>query len=343
MASELSTSFATPRGELRAVDGVSLQLDRGETLGIVGESGSGKSMLVRTIMGLQSSSASTSGRIVYDGQDLAGLSPAARRKLWGPELAMIFQDPTTSLNPVKRVGTHITESLRAHLGMSRKAAKQRALDLLEQVGIPDPARRLRQYPHELSGGMRQRVTIAVALACEPNLLVADEPTTALDVTVQKQILDLLSLLQQERHMAMILITHDLGVVSGRASRVAVMYAGRVVETAPTRRLFASVRHPYTEALLRCSPRIDTPSHTRLQAIEGRPPDLATPPPGCRFAPRCAHATEKCRKDEPPLQETEDRHLVACHHPVEVVDRGLEERAKRGAVGLAPQPATAGAA
>jgi peptide/nickel transport system ATP-binding protein len=345
----LLTSFATARGELRAVDGVSFVLARGETLGIVGESGSGKSMLARTIMGLLPPTATTSGRVVYDGKDLADLSPGAARKLWGPELAMVFQDPTTSLNPVKRVGTHIAESLRHHLGMSRRAATQRAVELLDQVGIPDPARRARQYPHELSGGMRQRVTIAVALACEPNLLVADEPTTALDVTVQKQILDLLGRLQRERGMAMILITHDLGIVSGRTDRVAVMYAGRLVETAPTRRLFASVRHPYTEALLRSSPRIDAPSHTRLQAITGRPPDLANLPSGCRFAPRCPHATDVCRDEEPVLQDSEvskesEGHLVACHHPVEVRDRSLEDRARRGgAARNRPQPAAAGAA
>jgi peptide/nickel transport system ATP-binding protein len=339
---DLVTSFATPRGELRAVDGVSLRLARGETLGIVGESGSGKSMLARTIMRLLPPTATTSGRVVYGGKDLAELSPSAARNLWGPELAMVFQDPTTSLNPTKRVGTHITESLRHHLGLGRRAAGQRAVELLDQVGIPGPDQRVRQYPHELSGGMRQRVTIAVALACEPNLLVADEPTTALDVTVQKQILDLLSRLQGERGMAMILITHELGIVSGRSDRVAVMYAGRLVETAPTRRLFASVRHPYTEALLRSSPRIDAPSHTRLQAITGRPPDLAKLPPGCRFAPRCPHATDVCREQEPALQESEEGHLVACHHPVEVRDRTLEERAKRG-FAAAPQPAAAGAA
>jgi peptide/nickel transport system ATP-binding protein len=340
----LLTSFATARGELRAVDGVSFALARGETLGIVGESGSGKSMLARTIMGLLPPTAATSGRVVYDGKDLADMSPAAARKLWGPELAMVFQDPTTSLNPVKRVGTHITESLRHHLGLSRQAAGARAVELLDQVGIPDPAQRARQYPHELSGGMRQRVTIAVALACEPNLLVADEPTTALDVTVQKQILDLLGRLQRERGMAMILITHDLGIVSGRTDRVAVMYAGRLVETAPTRRLFASVRHPYTEALLRSSPRIDAPSHTRLQAITGRPPDLANLPSGCRFAPRCPHATDLCRDEEPVLEDSEAGHLVACHHPVEVRDRGLEDRARRGGAGRnRPQPAAAGAA
>jgi peptide/nickel transport system ATP-binding protein len=341
----LLTSFATARGELRAVDGVSFTLARGETLGIVGESGSGKSMLARTIMGLLPPTAATSGRVVYAGKDVAEMSPSAARKLWGPELAMVFQDPTTSLNPVKRVGTHITESLRHHLGLSRQGARARAVDLLDQVGIPDPAQRVRQYPHELSGGMRQRVTIAVALACEPNLLVADEPTTALDVTVQKQILDLLSRLQRERGMAMILITHDLGIVSGRTDRVAVMYAGRLVETAPTRRLFASVRHPYTEALLRSSPRIDAPSHTRLQAITGRPPDLANLPSGCRFAPRCPHATDRCRDEEPVLEESEAGHLVACHHPVEVRDRGLEDRARRGVAITGPpqpQPAAAGA-
>ena len=287
----LQVRFDTPRGRLRAVDGVSFTLHRGETLGIVGESGSGKSVMVRAIMNIlpRQTIRPDGQRLVFEGRDVASLTPAQRKHFWGPEMAMIFQDPMTSLNPVRRIGIQITESMQFHLGMSKAASRERALDLLKVVGIPEPARRLRQYPHELSGGMRQRVTIAIALACHPKLLIADEPTTALDVTVQKQILDLLDRLQGELGMSMILITHDLGVVARRARRTAVVYAGRIVEIGDTLSLFEQTRHPYTEALLSSIPRIERSSHVKLEAIAGRPPDMIGPRRGCAFAPRCAYA------------------------------------------------------
>ncbi len=317
---DLSTAFATPRGELRAVDGVSFTLAAGEALGIVGESGSGKSALVRTIMRLlpRSARVGAGSRVLFDGEDIAHLTGKRRKHFWGAEVAMVFQDPMTSLNPVRTLGHQITDPLRYHLGLDRAAARARAVELLTQVGITDPEHRLRQYPHELSGGMRQRVMIAIALSCSPKLLIADEPTTALDVTVQKEILDLLSGLRRELGMAMILISHDLGVVSGRTDRTIVMYAGRVVETARTPALFTATRHPYTAALLRSFPHIDEPSHTRLEVIPGTAPDLVNPPPGCRFAPRCAFAQQRCVDDEPPLTPDsagDAGHLFACHYPV----------------------------
>ena len=315
---DLQTSFDTPRGLVRAVDGVSFSLAAGETFGVVGESGSGKSVLVRTMMNLLPSSArvADTSRVRLRGRDLRTLSARELADVWGPEIAMVFQDPLTALNPVRRVGVQITAPMRHHLGLSRRAARARAMDLLSEVGIPDPARRLEQYPHELSGGMRQRVVIAAALSCEPTLLIADEPTTALDVTVQRQILDLLARLQDERGMAMILITHDMGVVSGMADRVAVMYAGQFVEVADSRDLFTSVRHPYTKALLNSIPGIDLPSKTRLVAIDGRPPDMTAMPPGCRFEPRCAHRRADCASTVPELEIFEHpRGEVRCLHPV----------------------------
>lgn len=322
---DLRTVFHTPRGDVRAVDGVSFSLAAGETLGLVGESGSGKSVLGRTVMGLIASGATTtvSGTVRLGGRAVHELRPAERRRLWGPEVAMVFQDPMTSLNPVKRVGTHLTETLRRHLHCSRAEASERAVDLLRQVGIPEPARRLRQYPHELSGGMRQRVVIATALACDPRLLIADEPTTALDVTVQKQILDLLGSLVAERGMAMLLVSHDLGAVAGRTDRVQVMYAGRTVESGPTRPVFAAPAHPYTDALLASIPRLDDAPHTVLRTIEGNPPDMARPPAGCRFAPRCGFATDTCRAALPVAGVVPgvvpgaagDGREVACHHPL----------------------------
>ncbi|MFE6934490.1 ABC transporter ATP-binding protein [Streptomyces sp. NPDC057699] len=325
-ATGVRTAFHTPRGPVQAVDGVSLSLSAGETLGIVGESGSGKSVLGRTLMGLITGGPGTtvSGTVLIGGKDVHAIGPAGRRSLWGTEVAMVFQDPMTSLNPVKKVGTHLTESLRAHLGLSRAAARERAVDLLRQVGIPEPSRRARQYPHELSGGMRQRVVIAMALACGPRLLIADEPTTALDVTVQKQILDLLQSLAQDLRMATVLISHDLATVAGRTDRVAVMYAGRFVEYGPTEAVFDRPRHPYSSALIASIPRLDLPPHTLLPTIEGRPPNLLHPPPGCRFAPRCGTATAHCTTEAPPLaphsgeRATGDRAaegLVACHHPL----------------------------
>jgi len=313
---DLCTSFRTPAGLVRAVDGVSLTLDRGRTLGIVGESGSGKSVLSRSIMGLlPKRNVERRGRVVYDGHELTALGTRAQRELWGAEMSMVFQDPMTALNPVLRIGNQITEGLRHHLGLDRATARANAVALLRSVGIPEPERRLRQYPHELSGGMRQRVMIAVALACGPKLLFADEPTTALDVTVQAQILNLLALQQRERNMAMILVTHDLGVVAGRADDIAVMYAGQIVETAPTATLFRNVRMPYTEALLRSIPKLDEPRHARLQAIPGRPPQLVDPPRGCRFAPRCPYAQARCHAEAPPLVESEPGHSYRCWYPV----------------------------
>ncbi|MYJ13124.1 MAG: ABC transporter ATP-binding protein [Acidimicrobiia bacterium] len=313
---DLCTSFATERGPLQAVDGVSFSLRRGHTLGVVGESGSGKSATARSIMNLlPPGTSATSGRVLLDGRDVRRLSRAASRHVWGVEAAMVFQNPMTSLNPVIPVGRQIGEGLRYHRKLSRAAAGRRARELLEQVGIADPERRLTEYPHQLSGGMRQRVMIAVALACDPKLLIADEPTTALDVTVQKQILDLLDRLRQQRRMAMILITHDLSVVAGRTDDVIVMYAGRVVEQAPTRQLFSAMRHPYTKALFESIPKVTQPSHTRLRIIEGRPPDLAALGPGCAFAPRCAHAQPRCCRETPRLSGSEGadaRH--ACFYP-----------------------------
>jgi peptide/nickel transport system ATP-binding protein len=314
----LRTWFDTPRGVLRAVDGVSLDLARAATLGIVGESGSGKSVLVRSVMNLLADNAIVppGGSVRFDGREVRSLTEWEAKHFWGKEIAMIFQDPMTSLNPVKRIGTQVTESMRYHLGLGKRAAVDRALDLMNQVRIPEPRRRLEQYPHELSGGMRQRVTIAIALSCEPRLLIADEPTTALDVTVQKQILDLLAQLQQDHHMAMILITHDLGVVAGRADRVAVMYAGQIVEQAGTLELFDHLRHPYTEALLHSIPRLRATSHIRLDAIGGRPPDMVRPSSGCRFAPRCRYAQDRCLADPPALLDDDDSgHLFRCWFPV----------------------------
>ena len=277
---DVTTSFRTERGVATAVDGVSLTLERGRTLGIVGESGSGKSVLSRSIMGLLPSGAQRSGQVFFEGKEITGLDDSQYRELWGDEMAMIFQDPMTALNPVMKIGNQITESLRFHLNMSKSDAKDTAVALLKAVKIPSAEKRFSSYPHEMSGGMRQRVVIAVALACGPKLLFADEPTTALDVTVQAQILDLLAEQQRERYMAMILVTHDLGVVAGRADEIAVMYAGRIVEQAPTATLFRDLRMPYTEALLSAIPKLDDPSHTRLAAIGGRPPEApaASPPP-----------------------------------------------------------------
>ena len=312
----VSVELPTPRGLLRAVDRVDLALAPGHTLGIVGESGCGKTMLSRAILQLLPKRARLDGRVMFGGRDLVTLDSESLRRLRGPELAVVFQDPMTSLNPVLTIGTQIVETLQAHFGMDAASAFRRGSELLAAVGIPAPEQRMRQYPHQLSGGMRQRVAIAIALSCEPKLLVADEPTTALDVTVQAQILDLLAREQQRRHMAMILITHDLGVVAGRTDEVAVMYAGRIVERAPTRRLFAHMRMPYTEALLAAIPKLESAPHMALPAIPGRPPDPTRPLPGCSFAPRCRYADELCTRTKPPLEDVEKAGaLYACWHPL----------------------------
>ncbi len=314
---DLITHFRTERAVVRAVDGVSFTIERGRTLGIVGESGSGKTVLSRSVMGLlPRRNVVRRGQVRFEGQDIAHLDEEDLSHIWGAEMAMVFQDPMTSLNPVVRIGRQLTEHLQLHTGIAKREAEDRAVELLRSVGIPEPERRLREYPHQLSGGMRQRVMIAIALACGPKLLLADEPTTALDVTVQAQILDLLNAQQHERHMAMILVTHDLGVVAGRTDDIAVMYAGKIVEKAPTRSLFANMRMPYTEALLQSIPRLANASHTRLTVIPGRPPDLGHPPVGCRFAPRCPYAQDRCRTEEPPLVDSSvPGHSYACWYPV----------------------------
>jgi peptide/nickel transport system ATP-binding protein len=310
----VGVQLSTARGTLRAVDDVSLSLEPATTLGIVGESGSGKTMLSRAILRLLPANATPTGSVQFDGQELTGLAPEALRRLRARSIAVVFQDPMTSLNPVLTIGTQIVETMQAHLELDVAAARSRAVELLAAVGLPAPEQRLRQYPHHLSGGMRQRVAIAIALSCEPKLLIADEPTTALDVTVQAQILDLLAREQKRRRMALVLITHDLGVVAGHADQVAVMYAGRIVEHAPTRALFKAMRMPYTQALLAAIPRVDAAPHTTLAAIAGRPPDLTRLPPGCAFAPRCRHASERCTHERPPLREALG-HAFACWNPI----------------------------
>jgi oligopeptide/dipeptide ABC transporter ATP-binding protein len=314
---DVHTSFRTTRGTVRAVDGVSFTVDSGTTLGVVGESGSGKTVLARSIMGLLPvRDVVKSGTVRFAGHEITAMSPDELRQVWGAEMSMIFQDPMTALNPVKRIGTQITESLRIQMGMARTDANSTAVELLRSVGIPSPEERVRWYPFQLSGGMRQRVMIAIALACAPRLVLADEPTTGLDVTVQAQILDLLADLQNERQMAVILVTHDLGVVAHRADEIVVMYAGRIVERAPTRTLFADTRMPYTQALMDSIPRLSEPSGARLHSIAGRPPDLIHPPEGCRFAPRCPYAQDKCRTSEPPLRTAgSPEHLFACWFPL----------------------------
>ena len=314
---DIHTSFVVPNGEVKAVRGVSFELNQGKTLGVVGESGSGKTVLARSVMRLNlGSNVVTNGSAKFRGSDILDLPPKAMQKLWGNEIAMVFQDPMTALNPLVKVGRQVTEHVRHHLGISKKEARTLAVDLLNEVRIPEPENRLDAYPHELSGGMRQRICIAIALACEPTLLFADEPTTALDVTVQHQILNLLNREQENRKMAMVLVTHDLGVVAGRTDETMVMYAGNVVEKSSTKELFGNMQHPYTEALFRSIPKTSERSHTRLTAIAGRPPDLIDPPSGCSFSPRCPYVQEKCREEEPPLIPVSDgSHLSACWFPV----------------------------
>ncbi len=316
---DVAVDLPTPRGNLRAVDRVDLTLAPGRTLGIVGESGCGKTMLSRAVLQLLPKKAKLTGRVMFDGQDLTRLSSDALRKLRARSLAVVFQDPMTSLNPVLTIGTQLIETLQEHLELDIATATRRAVELLAAVGIPAPEQRLTQYPHQLSGGMRQRVAIAIALSCEPKLLIADEPTTALDVTIQAQILDLLAREQRRRHMAMIIITHDLGVVAGRTDEVAVMYAGRVVERAPTPVLFKNMHMPYTEALLAAIPKLDTPPHTALPAISGRPPDPTRPMKGCSFAPRCRYADSRCEGEKPRLERAATAaHQYACFHPIKLV-------------------------
>lgn len=330
---DLKTHFRTDHGLVRSVDGVSFSLERGRTLGIVGESGSGKSVLSQSIMGLlPRSGVVQEGRVRFGDVELSSASARELRGLWGAQMAIIFQDPTTALNPVVRIGRQLTESLRYHLTMSRFDARQTAIALLRSVGLPEPEQRLRWFPHQFSGGMQQRIVIAVAIACGPKLLLADEPTTGLDVTVSAQILDLINRLQQERYMSVILVTHDLNVVTGRTDDVLVMYAGKIVERAPTATLFRDMRMPYTEALLRSAPRLANPSHTRLQAIPGSPPNPAALPSGCRFAPRCPYAQSRCTVEEPPMRNADSLdHQFACWYPVGTPEGrfALEENRAKG--------------
>jgi oligopeptide/dipeptide ABC transporter ATP-binding protein len=314
---DLSTHIKLTSSVVQAVGNIDLRVEAGETLGIVGESGCGKSMTGLSIMGLLPPGGSiVNGSIKLDGQELVGLEQAELRALRGNEMAMVFQDPLTSLDPTKSIGYQVAEPVRLHRGVSRQQARDQAVEVLGMVGLPRPKERLHDYPHQLSGGLRQRVMIAMALANEPKLLIADEPTTALDVTIQAQILALLDDLKDRLGMAMLLITHDMGVIAGHADRVNVMYAGRIVETADVRDLFSHMHHPYTQALLASIPRLTQDSAEALHAIPGLPPDLAHLPQGCRFAPRCTRATEKCRETEPPLDGKTAVHLFSCWHPVD---------------------------
>ena len=313
---DLSTHIKLTSSVVQAVGNVDMIVDAGETLGIVGESGCGKSMTGLSIMGLLPPGGSiVGGSIKLAGRELVGLKDEELRQIRGNEVSMIFQDPLTSLDPTKTIGYQVAEPVRLHRGASKTDALDRAVDVLALVGLPRPKERLGDYPHQLSGGLRQRVMIAMALACEPKLLIADEPTTALDVTIQAQILALLKDLKQRLGMAMLLITHDMGVIAGHANRVNVMYAGRVVETAEAGQLFTEMHHPYTQALLASIPQLDQDARKALHAIPGLPPDLAHPPQGCRFAPRCSRASDKCRVEEPPLSGKTFDHKYACWHPV----------------------------
>jgi peptide/nickel transport system ATP-binding protein len=314
----LDVAFRTSRGVVQAVSHVSLEIGQAEVVGVAGESGSGKTVLARSLMGLTRDGGRTrvSGSIRFAGRELSILPDRELARLWGSEIAMVFQDPMTSLNPVKRVGSQIAESLRLHLSMGRAEARTRAAELLHSVGLSEPERRLRQYPHEMSGGTRQRVTIAIALSCGPRLLLADEPTTALDVTVQAQVLDLLQQRQEENGMAMVLVSHDLRVLQGRTDRLIIMYGGEIVEAAPTRSLFAAPAMPYTRLLMDAAPPNSGPPHTRLQVIPGRPPDLVDPPAGCRFSPRCPYAQDRCVSEHPPLRKADSgAHYFRCWYPL----------------------------
>jgi oligopeptide transport system ATP-binding protein len=312
----LSVTFRTERGLLRAVDGVSLAIHPGETLALVGESGSGKSVTALSILGLLGDNARIDrGRVLFEGRDLLGLDQAELRAIRGHRISMIFQEPMSSLNPVLTIGRQVAEPIRLHQGKSWSASLDQAAELLTRVSIPDAHDRLSQYPHHFSGGMRQRVMIAMALACRPRLIIADEPTTALDVTVQAQILELLKALTRETGAALLLITHDLGVVARYAQRVAVMYAGRIVESAPAAELYARPRHPYTEGLMASVPALTGKPRSRLVTITGQPPDLAALPPGCAFAPRCPHAHDLCSSQTPVLAPAPGAgagHQRACH-------------------------------
>ena len=327
---DLRVEFWTQRGTVHAVNGISFDIAPGETLGIVGESGCGKSVTSLALMGiLPRAGRITGGTAMFGDRDLFRLSDRELRRIRGRDIAMIFQDPMTSLNPVLTIGRQIREALEAHFDLGKAEANRRVADLLEQVGIPSPDIRLKDYPHQFSGGMRQRAMIAMALACEPKVLIADEPTTALDVTIQAQILDLLKRLVEDRETALILITHDLGVVAGMCERVNVMYAGMFMETGSADQLFSRPRHPYTLGLLQSVPRLDAERKTKLQPIEGSPRDMLRAPQACPFQPRCRFEVEQSRLEVPPLRELEPGHMVACFNPVPVEEW---QRSRAAAVG-----------
>ncbi|HEY7965449.1 MAG TPA: ABC transporter ATP-binding protein [Solirubrobacteraceae bacterium] len=310
----LRVDFHSGGRHVRAVDGLNYAVRRGQTVAMIGESGCGKTVSSRALMGLLPRTARVTGSIRFEGRELVGLAEKRLRAFRGAEISMVFQDPTRSLNPTMRVGDQIVEAVRAHSQIPRASARQRALDLMRLVRLPAAAERFEQYPHQLSGGMRQRVMIAIAISGEPKLLIADEATTALDVTTQAQIMELLKDLQRRLGMTLIMISHDLGLAATFADEVLVMYAGRAVERAPTRKLFEQVRMPYTKALIDSIPRLDDPPHMELNVVPGQAPNLAALPPGCPFAPRCPRASEECREREPPFSEQEPDHAWACWHP-----------------------------
>jgi oligopeptide/dipeptide ABC transporter ATP-binding protein len=313
---DLKVQFATRRGKLNAVRGVTLTVRAGECLGIVGESGSGKTVLWRAAMGLlRGKKVMRTGSVRLGEVELLTMTPKQVRQYWGTEIAMVFQDPMTALNPVRRIGSQFAEALVKRKGMKKEAAIARVVELLRLVRMPEPELLVRKYPLQLSGGMRQRVMIAMAIACEPKVLLADEPTTALDVTVQAQVLELLSDLRESLGMGMVIVTHDLGIVAGHSDRIAVLYAGEVVETAATRDLFANTKMPYTEALLNSIPRLDGAPGDRMQAIDGAPPDPVSETTGCFFAPRCKYAQDKCRNEHPELVDDGDGHAYRCFFPL----------------------------
>jgi oligopeptide/dipeptide ABC transporter ATP-binding protein len=319
----LKTSFYTPEGVVKAVNDVSFGVGHGETVGLVGESGSGKSVCVLSIMGLVSQPGMVEGgRVLLDGRDLLKLDDEELRRVRGCRIAMIFQEPMTSLNPVLTVERQMTEAMETHLGVGHRQALERAVELLDKVGIADAERRIKDYPHMFSGGMRQRVMIAMALSCEPALIIADEATSAVDVTIQAQILELLKDLTAESHTALMIITHNMGVVARYADRVAIMYAGKIVEQGPTSDIFSRPTHPYTLGLLHSVARIDRPRRAKLDSIEGQPPDLANLPPGCAFRERCGFAVERCGRESPQLAEVEAGHQAACWESATVVSGRL---------------------
>lgn len=312
----LNITFDTKRGPLQAVRGVSLTIRKGESVGIVGESGSGKTVMSRAAMGLlRGRKVQRTGSVKIEGEELLTLSNEQIRDFWGLRIAMIFQDPMTALNPVRKVGSQFSESLVKRMNMSKDEAAKRTLELLALVNMPEPEKAVQKYPHQLSGGMRQRVMIAMAIACEPELLFADEPTTALDVTVQAQVLELLSELRERLGMAMVIVTHDLGVVAGHTDKIAVMYGGEIVEMASTPDLFANTKMPYTEALMESIPRLDRKRGDRLPTIPGSPPDPIAARVGCGFAPRCRYATDKCRTEHPELSDAGNGHMYRCFFPI----------------------------